>query len=88
MADTDNIPSDIEQAATRFAGKYLAHDISCERLYRDAAALVMAERERCALIAEGKARDASRDRDTYIMTGVAGLGRVIATAIRQPRKVN
>jgi hypothetical protein len=55
MADTADIPSDIEQAATRFAGKYLAHDISCERLYRDVAALVMAERERCAKIAQRRA---------------------------------
>lgn len=40
------VPPDIEQIATRFAGKYLAHDISCERLYRDVVALLVAERER------------------------------------------
>ena len=48
----DEIPEDIQQTATRFAGEYLAHDISCERLYRDVAALLVAERERCARIAE------------------------------------
>jgi len=46
----DEIPEDIQQTATRFAGEYLAHDISCERLYRDVAALLVAERERCAAI--------------------------------------
>lgn len=45
---SETIPADIEQTATRFAGEYLAHDISCERLYRDVAALLVAERERCA----------------------------------------
>jgi hypothetical protein len=47
------VPEDIREKATRFAGEYLAHDVSCERLYRDVVALLMAERERCAKIAEG-----------------------------------
>ncbi|MCA0032698.1 hypothetical protein [Mesorhizobium sp. B263B2A] len=51
-------PADIEQIATRFAGEYLAHDISCERLYKDVVALLVAERERCeALLQPWKRRD-------------------------------
>jgi hypothetical protein len=46
------VPEDIREKATRFAGEYLAHDVSCERLYRDVVALLMAERERAARIAE------------------------------------
>jgi hypothetical protein len=46
------IPEDIREKATRFAGEYLAHDVSCERLYRDVVALLMAERERAAEIVQ------------------------------------
>ncbi len=48
------------------------------------AEVILAERERCAQIAEGVARDASRDREIFIMTGAAGLGRTIAASIRNP----
>jgi hypothetical protein len=50
------VPEDIREKATRFAGEYLAHDVSCERLYRDVVALLMAERlaqkERDAKVAQ------------------------------------
>ena len=49
---SETIPPDIEQTATRFAGEYLAHDISCDRLYRDVVRLLLAERERCAEIVQ------------------------------------
>jgi hypothetical protein len=56
------VPEDIREKATRFAGEYLAHDVSCERLYRDVVALLIAERERCATIAEGLDRPAGHYR--------------------------
>ncbi|OBQ68892.1 hypothetical protein EFV37_29080 [Mesorhizobium loti] len=76
----DEIPEDIQQTATRFAGEYLARDISCERLYRDVAALLVAERERCANIVEGIG-DVGRD---WALTSFMGnLRRDIAAAIRR-----
>jgi hypothetical protein len=75
-----DIPEDIEQTATRFAGKYLAHDISCERLYRDVVDLLVAERERCANVVEGIG-DVGRD---WALTSFMGsLRRDIAAAIRR-----
>jgi hypothetical protein len=53
----------------------------CEWLQAMAEAL-LAERERCAKVAEEVGKGASRARDIYVMTGAAGLSRVIATAIR------
>lgn len=54
------IPADIKQAATVFADRYLGFNISCQRLYADIAAALLAERqkateaerERCANIAQ------------------------------------
>ncbi|RTL72369.1 MAG: hypothetical protein EKK41_05100 [Hyphomicrobiales bacterium] len=56
--DVPEIPEDIQQTATRFAGEYLAHDISCARLYRDVAQLLLSERL------------AQRERDAKVIAGL------------------
>lgn len=43
-----DIPTDIDQAATRIASKYLTLDISRERLYHDVVVALLAERLKAA----------------------------------------
>jgi hypothetical protein len=57
MSDT---PEDIHRAATEFAGRYLAFDVPCDRLYKEFAEALMAERERCAGIADRRANYLSK----------------------------
>jgi hypothetical protein len=76
-----DVPDDIMQALPRPAVMFADH--SYPAYSRDQLArAIMAERERCAKVAEEVGRGASRNREIYIMTGVAGLSCVIATAIR------
>ena len=49
----EEIAPDIEQTATRIASKYLGFEISGQSLFDDIAAALVAERERCAKIADG-----------------------------------
>lgn len=88
------IPEDIKTLSTQavermqetcVAERLFLGTVNAREVIRDVmSAALLAERERCALIAEGVARGASRNREVYIMTGVAGLGRVVASAIRSP----
>lgn len=94
------IPDDIKQAATRIADRYLSFDISCQRLYDDVSAALLAEREaatvreraRCAQIAEecslGPNALWSEQEAQWWETGHSDAQLAIADHIRDPHYVN
>lgn len=82
---TEDMPEDVRKIGTEIASKYLGFDMSCQGLYRDVARAILAERRRCAQIAEDRAKKSLADiggDESFYWEGSASAAQIIAAAIR------
>jgi hypothetical protein len=78
---TSEIPRDIEMIAFKIADGWSHNDEERADMQADIQRALLAERDRCAKVAEETGKAYCRDH--FVMMGPSGIARKVASAIRQ-----